>query len=291
MIRGCPVEMNDVGTCRVAALQMASTPDVEANLAVARSLLSDAATAGARLAVLPENFACMPGNEPDRLAIAERPDDGPIQSFLANCATEFSLFVVGGTIPVQAEDPEQYPTQTCFLYGDNGSCLARYDKIHLFDVSVPGESSSRPESYKESDYTTPGTKTVLADTPAGRLGLAVCYDLRFPGFFRGLLDDGMEVAVLPSAFTDTTGRAHWEVLLRARAIENLVWIIAAAQEGQHPNGRRTFGHSMIIDPWGIVLGRLTEGTGIVVADIDLNRQAKIRRDFPALKHRRTHIWT
>ena len=282
--------MNDAGTCRVAALQMTSTPDVEVNLAVVRSLLSDAAQAGARLVVVPENFACMPHSESDRLAIAERVDDGPIQSFLAQCATEFSLFVVGGTIPVQAEDPEQYPTQTCFLYGDDGSCLARYDKIHLFDVNVPDDGGSGLEGYKESGYTTPGAEIVLANTPAGRLGLAVCYDLRFPGLFRSLLDGGMEVAVLPSAFTDATGRAHWEVLLRARAIENLVWIIAAAQEGEHPNGRRTFGHSMIVDPWGTVLGRLNEGTGLVIVDIDLNRQAKIRADFPSLKHRRKHIW-
>jgi nitrilase len=277
--------MNEVGTCKVAALQMTSTHDVEVNLSVARRLLADAAGDGARLAILPENFACMPRIESDRLAMAERPDDGPIQSFLADCAAEFSLYIVGGTIPVQVEGHEQHPTQTCLLYGDDGSRLARYDKIHLFDVSVPDDSGQ--ESYKESDYTTPGAGIVLADTPAGRLGLAVCYDLRFPEFFRSLLDAGMEVAVLPSAFTDTTGQAHWEVLLRARAIENLIWIIAAAQVGRHPNGRRTFGHSMIVDPWGTVVARLNEGTGLAVADIDLNRQEKIRTDFPSLEHRRT----
>jgi nitrilase len=280
--------MNDAGKCRVAAIQMTSTPDVEANLSVAQGLLAEAAGTGARLVVLPENFACMPHRESDRLAIAEHPDGGPIQSFLADCATRFSLFIVGGTIPVQVEGNEQHPTQTCLLYGDDGSRLARYDKIHLFDVSVAGGSGD--ESYRESDYTTPGSGLVLSDTPAGRLGLAVCYDLRFPGFFRGLLDGGMEVAVLPSAFTDTTGQAHWEVLLRARAIENLIWIIAAAQVGCHPNGRKTFGHSMIVDPWGTVAGRLSEGSGLVVADIDLNRQTKIRKDFPSLEHRRTLSW-
>ena len=281
---GC-VDMNDVGICRVAALQMTSTHDVEVNLAVVRRLLADATDAGARLVVLPENFACMPRSESDRLAMAEHLDDGPIQSFLADCATEFSLFIVGGTIPLQAEGYEHQPTQTCLLYGDDGLRLARYDKIHLFDVSVPDDNGQ--ESYKESDYTTPGAGIVLADTPAGRLGLAVCYDLRFPEFFRSLLDAGMEVAVLPSAFTDITGQAHWEVLLRARAIENLTWIIAAAQFGRHPNGRRTFGHSMIVNPWGTVVGRLNEGTGLAVANIDLNQQANIRKDFPSLEHRRT----
>jgi nitrilase len=211
--------MSDVGMCRAAALQMTSSHDVEVNLSVARRLLADAAKAGARLAVLPENFACMPRSESDRLAMAEHPDDGPVQSFLADCAAEFALFIVGGTIPMQVEGYQQHPTQSCLLYGDDGSRLARYDKIHLFDVSVPDASGQ--ERYKESDFTTPGAGIVLADTPAGRLGLAVCYDLRFPEFFRSLLDAGMEVAVLPSAFTDTTGQAHWEVLLRARAIENL----------------------------------------------------------------------
>ena len=277
--------MGETGICRVAAVQMTSTPEVGENLLVARRLLADAARDGARLVVLPENFACMSRAESDRLAAAEHLDDGPIQSFLAECAVEYSLYIVGGTVPILVTGEEQHPTQTCVLYSDEGSRVAYYDKVHLFDVTVAGGKGR--ESYRESDYTTPGTRIVVADTPAGCLGLAVCYDLRFPEFFRSLLDGGMQVAALPSAFTDTTGRAHWEVLLRARAVENQIWIIAAAQEGRHSNGRRTFGRSMIVDPWGTIVSRLDEGVGIAVADIDLDQQARIREDFPSLQHRRT----
>ena len=280
--------MNGSRKCIVAAVQMTSTPDVDDNLAEVQQLMERAARAGARLVVLPENFACMPRGEKDRLAVAERPGDGPIQSFLADCARELSLFVVAGTIPMLLKDDGEHPAQTCLYFSNDGSQLARYDKVHLFDVSVSADS--RTERYCESDYTTPGAEIVLADSPAGRLGFAICYDLRFPGFFRGLLDAGMEVAVLPSAFTRTTGRAHWEVLLRARAIENQVWIIAAAQGGQHANGRQTFGHSMIIDPWGDVVSVLTDGPGLAVGEIDLDREALLRREFPSLQHRRTEIW-
>ncbi|MGI9264211.1 MAG: carbon-nitrogen hydrolase family protein [Gammaproteobacteria bacterium] len=280
--------MNVQNKCIVAAVQMTSTADIDDNLTEARRLMKKAAQAGARLVVLPENFACMPLGEKDRLAMAETPGDGPIQSFLSDCAREMSLFLVGGTIPLRLKNGVERPAQTCLYFGSDGSQLARYDKIHLFDVCVSADNGR--ERYCESDYTTPGTDMVLADSPAGRLGFAVCYDLRFPGFFRGLLDGGMQVAVLPSAFTQTTGRAHWEILLRARAVENQIWVVAAAQGGRHANGRRTFGHSMIVDPWGEVVSLLADGPGIVIGEIDLDRETRLRREFPILQHRKSENW-
>jgi predicted amidohydrolase len=266
---------------RAVAIQMASREDVAANLATAAELLNRAAEQGAVLAVLPENFACMPAREADRTKIAEDDGDGPIQDFLQSRARQLGLWLVGGTIPIRCpEDPR--PAAACIVFDDHGRRRARYDKIHLFDVSIPGAN----ESYRESESICPGEQPVVLDSPVGRLGLAVCYDLRFPELFRAMLDYGVEVVALPAAFTHRTGQAHWETLLRARAIENLCWMIASAQGGEHPGGRRTWGHSMLVDPWGAVVDEHDEGPGLAEAIIDPERQRDIRRRFPALEHRR-----
>ena len=267
---------------RVSALQMVSGADLDANLAVAAELLARAAAAGATLAVLPENFAFMGRREADRLTAAEAPEDGPIQAFLAAQAREHGLWVVGGTIPVRVPD-ERRAAAACLVYDRHGTQCARYDKIHMFDVSIPGRAE---ETYRESDNTLPGDRSVVVDTPCGRLGLAVCYDVRFPELFRTLADEGADLIALPAAFTRPTGRAHWEILLRARAIENQCYVIGAAQGGLHANGRQTHGDSMIVDPWGELLNRLGYGPGLITADLDPQRRTDLHRDFPVLTHRR-----
>ena len=266
---------------RVAALQMVSCADVGRNLAAARALLRESRERGARIAALPENFAFMGHAEADKLAVAEEEGSGPIQDALAGLAHEFGLWIVAGTLPLRVPG-EPRVAAACLVYDADGRRVARYDKIHLFDVAIPG----RDERYQESASVRPGGTPVCVDTPAGRLGLAVCYDLRFPELFRRLLGLGAEWFCLPSAFTAPTGRAHWEVLLRARAVENLCHVVAPAQSGFHENGRETHGDSMIVDCWGRVLARLPRGTGAVVADIDLVRQREVRQNFPSLDHRR-----
>ncbi|UCC13834.1 MAG: carbon-nitrogen hydrolase family protein [Gammaproteobacteria bacterium] len=274
-------QIQQAGQARVAAIQMVSSADVESNLMQAGQLLSEAARSGVQLAVLPENFACMPVRESQRLESAEPDGDGPIQRFLSRQARALGLWLVGGTIPLRSEE-EFRPAAATLVFDDTGRRLARYDKIFLFDVAVPGRS----ESYRESDGIRPGRKRVVIDSPVGRLGLAVCYDLRFPELFRAMLESGLQTIALPAAFTAATGQDHWEILVRARAVENLCWVIAAGQGGRHDGGRETFGDSMIVDPWGAVNARLEHGPGVVVADIDLARQAEIRSRFPALEHRR-----
>lgn len=265
----------------MAAIQMVSEPDVAANLAMAADLLAEAAGRGARLAVLPENFAVMGRRETDQLAVQETEGSGPIQDFLAEQAARHQLWLVGGTIPLRMAEDEQRVRAACLLFNDQGQLVARYDKAHLFDVQVVGSQ----ERYAESATIAPGNRYVVADTPFGRLGLAVCYDLRFPEQFRAMVDQGMEILALPAAFTAATGAAHWEVLLRARAIENQCYVIAAAQGGRHANGRETFGDSLIIDPWGLVMNRLAWGPGIVTARLDRPFMEKVRREFPSLEHR------
>ena len=265
----------------IAALQMASGPNINANLLEAERLIQQAAGGGAGLVVLPENFALMAQQESDLVTHREADGQGPLQAFLARQAARHKIWLVGGTVPLEATSPRRVRA-ACLLYNDRGERVARYDKLHLFDVEVV---DSR-ESYNESAYVEPGQQVVTADTPFGRLGLAVCYDLRFPELFRALLDQGMEVLALPAAFTAITGRAHWEVLLRARAVENLCYVIAAAQGGYHANGRETHGDSLIVDPWGVVLNRLPRGPGVVMTRLDLNRLHNIRRRFPAIAHRR-----
>jgi deaminated glutathione amidase len=265
---------------RVAVLQMCSGPRVEANLEVTASLLEAAAAAGACLAVLPENFSFLGATEADKLAVAEPPGEGPVQQFLADRAQTLGLWIVGGTLPV-LEAGEARPRAASILFDDQGRAVARYDKLHLFDVQVPGSD----EGYRESAGIAPGAGAVLAATPAGRLGMAVCYDVRFPELFRSMSDAGLETISLPAAFTVPTGRAHWELLVRARALDNLSFVLAAAQWGEHEGGRRTWGDSMIVDYWGQVLARRREGVGVVVADLDLEAQRDARRRFPLLMHR------
>ena len=265
----------------VAAIQMASGPNVKANLEEAEKLINTAVQQDAELVVLPENFAIMGMSEVDKVAIAEKYGEGPIQKFLSQQASKHGIWIVGGTIPIDASVTGKVYS-ACLLYNDSGEVVARYDKIHLFDVVL----EDNDESYNESETIESGDDVVVADTPFGKIGLAVCYDLRFPELFRAMADVGMEICVLPSAFTSLTGRAHWEALIRSRAIENLCYVIAPDQGGYHMNGRETHGDSMIVDPWGVVLNRLPHGTGVVVSDIDLDQLSKTRKNFPALQHRR-----
>ena len=270
---------------QVAAIQMVSSADVGRNLATAAQLLRQCRERGALVAALPENFAFMGLDEADKLAVAEQDGAGPIQSALADLARELGLWIVAGTVPLRLPDDATRTAAACLLFDAGGRRVARYDKIHLFDVAIPGKD----ERYQESASVRPGTTPVCIDTPAGRLGLAVCYDLRFPELFRRLLDLGAEWFCLPAAFTAPTGRAHWETLLRARAIENLCHVVAPAQSGFHENGRETHGDSMIVDCWGRVLARLPRGTGVVVGDIDLVRQRELRQNFPCVEHRRLTV--
>ncbi len=261
---------------KVAAVQMASGPNVEANLNEARRLIAKAVEQGAKLVVLPEYFPIMGMNETDKLAVREQPGTGRIQKFLADVAREFKIWLVGGSIPLVANDPAKV-RNSLLVFNDQGKQVARYDKIHLFNLDLGNEK------YHEARTIEPGDQVVVVETPFGRIGLAICYDLRFPELFRAMKD--VDLLVLPSAFTATTGKMHWEVLVRARAIENLAYVIASAQGGYHVNGRETHGHSMIVDPWGRVLDELPRGSGVVVADINPAYQASIRASLPALSHR------
>lgn len=266
---------------RVAAIQMASGPNISANLSEAERLIAKAAAAGARLVVLPENFALMGMSELDKVKAREPDGKGPIQDFLARTAARYGIWLVGGTVPLVADDANKVRA-ACLLFDDKGKRVARYDKVHLFDVHI--EESG--EDYYESNTIEPGNEVVVVETPFGRLGLAICYDLRFPELFRRMVQEQVEIIAMPSAFTAITGKAHWEVLVRARAIENLSYIVASAQGGYHANGRETHGDSMIVDPWGVVLDRLPRGSGFVMAEIQPSRLEAIRRNFPALAHRR-----
>lgn len=263
-----------------AAIQMTSGPNLGANLTEASRLIASAASAGAGLVVLPENFALIPMKESERLEAAESFGDGPLQEFLAARAREFGLWIVGGTIPI-AVDSKKKISPACLVFNDKGENVARYDKMHLFDVNL-----ENGEQYNESANQEPGDQTVVVDTPFGKMGLAVCYDLRFPELFRRMLDEGAELFAVPSAFTEITGKAHWEVLVRARAIENLAYVIAADQGGYHVSGRETHGDSMIVGPWGLIHDRLARGSGVVIAELDLKRMVSIRNSLPSIQHRR-----
>jgi predicted amidohydrolase len=269
-----------------AVIQMTSTPDVSANLAAARGLLERARKEGATLAALPENFAIMGRQETDKVAVAEPMGEGPIQAFLSRCASELGLWIIGGTIPIAAPEAPGKVAAASLVFDDQGRCVSRYDKIHLFDVDIP----ERDERYRESATIAAGEQPVVVSTPIGHVGLAVCYDVRFPELFRVLLGHGAEVLSIPSAFTAPTGRAHWELLLRARAVENLSYVLAPAQSGVHENGRETWGESMIVDPWGRVLAQVAEpGPGLALAEIDRTLQQDLRVRFPATAHRRLHV--
>ncbi len=278
---------------KIAALQMVSTPDVARNLAAARRLIGEAAAAGAALVALPEYFCLMGCSDRDKLAIAEPDGDGPIQRMLAEAAREHGVWLIGGTLPiVSANDPARV-RNACCVYAPDGRRAARYDKLHLFRFD------DGRESYDEGRVLEAGTEPVAFDLAAAaagaadgqrplRVGLSICYDLRFPELYRALgASRPCDLIAVPSAFTHTTGRAHWELLLRARAVENQCYLIAPAQGGLHENGRRTWGHSLVVDPWGEVLACVEDdGEGIAAADLDLARLAAVRRQLPALEHRR-----
>ena len=264
---------------KVAAIQMASGPNVEGNLSEARRLIANAAEQGARLVVLPEFFAIMGMNERDKLKVSEPAGSGPIQTFLSEIARKYKIWLVGGSIPLAGTAPDKV-RNSCLVFNELGEQVARYDKIHLFSLSLGNES------YDEAASIEAGNQVVVVDSPFGRIGLAICYDLRFPELFRAMKD--VDIIVLPSAFTETTGKMHWEVLVRARAIENLSYVIASAQGGYHVNGRETHGNSMIVDPWGRVLDTLTRGSGVVIATVNPSHQASLRNSLPALKHRIMH---
>ena len=265
---------------KVAAIQMTSGPDVTANLEQARALLEEAAARGAQLAALPENFSFMGLKDADKRAVAEADGAGPAQDFLAASAQRLRMWIVGGTVPLLAGSDGRVAAAS-LVYDSDGGRVARYDKIHLFDVDIPG----RTERYRESAHVAPGSAATVLDTPVGRLGLSVCYDVRFPELYRHLSAAGAQLLAVPSAFTSPTGRAHWETLLRARAIENLCYVVAPAQSGFHPSGRETYGDSMIVDYWGRILQRVPRGRGCAVAEVDSARQAGVRESFPALAHR------
>ena len=263
-------------TTRVAVVQMVSGHVVADNLERARLRVLEAARGGAALVVLPEYFALMGLADTDKLAVAEAFGHGPMQDAVAQMAREAGVWLVAGTLPLAGQNPGRV-RNSCLVFSPAGECVARYDKIHLFGLSGLGER------YCESDTIEPGDTPVAVDTPLGRLGLSVCYDLRFPELYRHLGE--MTALVLPAAFTAVTGEAHWEVLLRARAIENQCYAIAAAQGGVHSSGRRTHGHSMIIDPWGRIVAELPEGEGVLWADLDPALLASVRNRLPALRHR------
>ena len=267
---------------KAAAIQMTSTRDVRENLAQAGRLLAEAAARGAELAVLPENFYFMGATEAEKIAAVERDGDGPAQAFLAEQAERHKLWLVGGTIHVRDAGADRAGARS-LLIGPDGREAARYDKIHLFDVDIPGREAER---YLESASARAGTRVVSVATPAARIGMTVCYDIRFPALFHRLSVLGVDVLVVPAAFTVPTGEVHWRPLLQARAIESLVYIVAAAQWGEHPGGRRTYGHSMIIGPWGEILGELQSGPGVLCVDLDMIRLRELRDKFPVIQHRR-----
>lgn len=261
---------------RVAAVQMVSGGDVLVNLAQAAKLIESAVDAGAQLVVLPEYFGLLGAHAADKLAVKEADGDGPQQAFLASTAKAHGIHLVGGCVPLACADPSRVRS-ACLVYGPDGARVARYDKIHLFRFT------HGDEDYDEARTIEPGSTPAAFRAACGRVGLSICYDLRFPELYRALGD--LALILVPAAFTAPTGAAHWELLLRARAVENQCWLLAAAQGGLHPNGRRTFGHSMLVDPWGRVVACHREGAGVVVGDADPAMIETVRAKLPALAHR------
>jgi nitrilase len=261
----------------VAAIQMVSTPDVADNIGSARRLVAEAAATGAQLVSLPEYWPIMGMSDSDKVGHAEHPGRGPIQDFMAQAAREHGIWLIGGTLPLVSGDAGKV-MNTTLVYNPDGEAVGRYDKIHLFGFNKGAES------YDEARTIVPGGVVGTFEAPFGRVGLSVCYDLRFPELYRAMGECAL--IVVPAAFTYTTGSAHWEVLLRARAIENQCYVLAAAQGGVHQNGRRTFGHSMLVDPWGVVKDVLAEGEGVVSGQLDADFLASVRESLPALKHRK-----
>ena len=261
----------------VAAIQMVSTPDPVENMKAAAARISEAAEAGASMVLLPEYWPLLGRHESDKVGHAEQPGQGPLQDFMSSMAREHQIWLLGGTVPLVSGEPGKV-LNSLLAYGPDGQQAARYDKIHLFGFSR-GE-----ESFDESRTIVPGNQVAVLETPALRVGLSICYDLRFPELYRAM--GHCDLLVMPAAFTYTTGRAHWEILLRARAIENQCYVLAAAQGGKHPNGRRTWGHSMLVDPWGEIRAVLPEGEGVIMGEIDPAQLKGVRASLPALAHRK-----
>ncbi len=269
---------------KLAAIQMASGSNVASNLIEARRLIQASARAGAKIAILPENFAIMGMTEQDKVVIREDFGSGQIQDFLAQQAIDFDIWIIAGTIPISTEH-ENLIRASCLVYNNQGTVIAQYDKIHLFDVNVPDSD----DTYLESETIEAGSEVCVFESPIGRVGIAICYDLRFPELFRRMSEQGAEIFVIPAAFTSITGKAHWEPLLKSRAIENLCYVAASAQGGYHVNGRETYGHSIIVDPWGVILDELSSGSGFVISEIDQNKIKNLRKIFPALQHRKLKV--
>ena len=267
------------GTFRVAAIQMAAGSNVSANLKETGRLVDMAASQGAKLVALPEYFCIMGMKDTDKVAVREQPGSGPIQDFLSETARRLGIWLVGGSVPLASSVSDKVHN-SCLVYDDSGKQVARYDKIHLFGLQLGNERYAEEKTIKA------GNKVVTLESPFGRIGLSICYDLRFPELYRAM--GKVDIILAPSAFTATTGKAHWETLIRARAIENLAYVIAPAQGGYHVNGRETHGDSMIVDPWGVVLDRLPRGSGVVMANINPEYQASLRNSLPALDHRTLH---
>ncbi|MCE9633728.1 MAG: carbon-nitrogen hydrolase family protein [Methylophilales bacterium] len=274
-----PIGTSVPGVIKIAGIQMASGPQVAANLSEAERLIEIAVEQGAKLVALPEYFAIMGLKDTDKIKAREQEGDGPIQKFLSRMAKKHSIWLIGGTIPLKASVANKV-RNSCLVFEPNGKLAARYDKIHLFGLDLGNEH------FREEDTIEPGDGIVVLETPFGVIGLSVCYDLRFPELYRAMGE--VDLLIIPSAFTDTTGKAHWETLVRARAIENLCYVLAPAQGGYHLSGRETHGNSMIVDPWGVVLDRLPKGSGVVIAGINPAYQASLRLSLPALKHRTMH---
>jgi nitrilase len=264
------------GMVKVAGIQMASSPQVASNLTEAERLIAIAAEQGAKIVVLPEYFCIMGTKETDKVQVREKPNDGPIQRFLSRMARDYEIWLIGGTVPLESHYPNKV-RNSCLVYNDKGEQVARYDKIHLFGLDLG------TEHYHEENTIESGDTVVVVNTPYGKIGLSICYDLRFPELYRAMGE--VDMIVVPSAFTETTGKAHWESLIRARAIENLCYVIAPAQGGYHLSGRETHGNSMIVDPWGVILDRLPRGSGVVIANVNRDYQASLRKSLPALKHK------
>ena len=267
---------NNQELIKIAAIQMASGPSVAANLSEAERLIEVAANQGAKLVVLPEYFAIMGMKETDKVAVREQEGKGPIQDFLSKIAKDHGIWLIGGSVPMVSNFPNKV-RNSCLVYDDKGKQVARYDKIHLFGLDLGNEH------YHEENTIESGNDIQVVDTPFGKIGLSICYDLRFPELYRAMGE--VNIIVIPAAFTETTGKAHWETLVRARAIENLSYVIAAAQGGYHLSGRETHGNSMIVDPWGVILDRLPRGSGVVIATMNPQYQTSLRKSLPALKHR------
>tara|TARA_Y100000992_G_scaffold192358_1_gene130683 strand:- start:2659 stop:3477 length:819 start_codon:yes stop_codon:yes gene_type:complete len=263
----------------LASIQLTSGPNIQANLLEVSRYLKDISKTNVKMVVLPENFALMPENDQEFIEHAEIEGSGPLQDFLSQCSEKYKLWIIAGTIPLKTNQSSKV-SSTTLVYNDSGDVVCRYDKIHLFDVQLPNSN----ESYAESKVFKPGKEIKVIQTPIGIIGLSICYDLRFPELYRLQHDHGVEIMVLPAAFTHQTGKVHWETLVKARAIENLCYVVTACQGGYHISGRQTYGNSMIVNPWGQVLSRIDSGSGFIEADVNLKQLHSIREKFPVLSH-------